>query len=224
MDGKLAAKKDAVAVYDSGLDQFGPTIRAVSPHQVQSRYNFLRGGDYDELRIYDHALAAPAIAALAKAEEPDASQVRDLASAATRDEWWLRYGWNRPGDAPVLLTAPVTRIRKVEFADARDQKEWMWKATDGIPETTWPGVYNRSRLPGRDDYFELPDWNTYVDGGKQLTLTLPKEPWNHLEIQGAAFGGLTYAAAGALPPSWPPGPRARSAPSTSSARSAAAAC
>lgn len=203
VDGKLAARKPAVAVYDSGLDQFGPTSRAVSPHQVQSRYNFLRGGDYDELRIYDHALAAPAIAALAKAEEPATTpetnktgQPRDITAQTVRDEWWLRYGWNRPGDAPPLLTAPVTRIRKVEFADARDLKQWMWKATDGIAETTWPGVYNRSRLPGRDDYFELPDWNTYVEGGKALVLTLPKEPWNHIEIQGAAYGDLSYAASG----------------------------
>ena len=67
----------------------------------------------------------------------------------------------------------------------------MWKGTDGIAETTWPGVYNRSRLPGRDDYLPLPDWNVYVDGGKALTLTLPRERWNHLEIQGAAYGDLT---------------------------------
>ncbi len=196
VDGKLAVKKDAVAVYDTGLDQFGPTIRVVSPHQVQSRYNFLRGGDYDELRIYDHALAAPAIASLAKAEEPATAETRDLTSQAVRDEWWLRYGWNRAGDTPTVLNAPVTRIRKVEFADAKDKKEWMWKATDGIAETTWPGVYNRSRLPGRNDYFPLPDWNTYVEGGKQLVLTLPKEPWNHLEIQGAAYGELTWAPTG----------------------------
>ena len=64
VDGKLAAKKDQPGVWDTGLDQFGPTVRVVSPHQVQSRYNFLRGGDFDELRIYDHALSAPAIAAL----------------------------------------------------------------------------------------------------------------------------------------------------------------
>ncbi len=201
IDGKLAAKKDQPGVWDTGLDQFGPTIRAVSPHQVQSRYNFLRGGDFDELRIYDHALPAAAIASLAKAEEPAGSSAPapDLASQTARDEWWLRYGWNRPGDVPPLLTAPTTRIRKVEFADSKDMKEWMWKATDGIAETTWPGVYNRSRLPGRNDYFTLPDWNVYVEGGKALTLTLPKEPWNHLEIQGAAYGELTYAPPGAAP-------------------------
>jgi hypothetical protein len=198
VDGKLAAKKDAVAVYDTGLDQFGFATRVVSPHQVQSRYNFMRGGDFDELRIYDQALDDSQIAALARDQAPDAPAVapRDMAQAATRDEWWLRYGWNRPGDRPSLLEAPVTRIRKVEFADAKDKKEWMWKATDGIPETTWPGVYNRSRLPGRDDYFELPDWNTYVEGGQKLTLALPNEPFNHLEIQGAAFGPLTYQAPG----------------------------
>lgn len=194
VDGKLAAKQAASGAWDSGLDQFGMASRVVSPHQVQSRYNFLRGSDYDELRIYDHALPAPAIAALARAEEPPApaAPAHDLAAGAAAQEWALRWGWNRPGDAPPLLTAPVTTIRKVEFADAKDLKEWMWKATDGIAETTWPGVYNRSRLPGRNDYFPLPDWNVYVEGGKALTLTLPKEPWNHLEIQGAAYGELTW--------------------------------
>jgi len=197
VDGKLAARQAASGVWDSGLDQFGPTSRAVSPHQVQSRYNFLRGGDYDELRIYDHALDAGQVRALAKAQEPPpAGDIPPAVRQTAAEEWALRWGWNRPGDAPPLLTAPVTRIRKVEFADAKDLKEWMWKATDGIAETTWPGVYNRSRLPGRNDYFTLPDWNTYVEGGKQLVLTLPKEPWNHLEIQGAAYGDLTWSAKG----------------------------
>jgi hypothetical protein len=196
VDGKLAAKQAASGVWDTGLDQFGVSSRAVSPHQVQSRYSFDRGGDYDEIRIYDHALSAGQVAALAKAEEPASGPPAPEASTA---EWALRWGWNRPGDAPPLLTAPVTAIRKVEFADAKDLKEWMWKATDGIAETTWPGVYNRSRLPGRDDYFELPDWNVYVEGGKQLTLTLPNEPWNHIEIQGAAFGDLAWAGDGRTP-------------------------
>ena len=70
----------------------------------------------------------------------------------------------------------------------------MWKGTDGIAETTWPGVYNRSRLPGRNDYFQLPDWNVYVDGGKALTLSLPDEPVNRIEIQGPAYGDLSWAA------------------------------
>ncbi|NEL80455.1 MAG: hypothetical protein G3W61_29890, partial [Xanthomonas perforans] len=104
-----------------------------------------------------------------------------------------RFGWDN-GHAPPLLDAPVTRIRKVEFADARDLKQWMWKATDGIAETTWPGVYNRSRLPGRGDYFQLPDWNTYVEGGKALDLTLPDEAFNRIELRGAAYGQATYAA------------------------------
>lgn len=194
VDGKLAARQPAVAVYDAGLDQFGTASRVVSPHQVQSRYNFMRGGDLDELRIYDSALGAEAAAALARNQPIPAPPPRDLASAATRDEWRLRYGWT--GAPPPVLSAPATRIRKVEFADAKDLKQRMWKATDGIAETTWPGVYNRSRLPGRDDYFTLPDWNVYVEGGKQLTLTLPDEPWNRIEIQGAAYGDLTWSGGG----------------------------
>ncbi|WP_443750984.1 LamG-like jellyroll fold domain-containing protein [Asticcacaulis solisilvae] len=196
VNGKEVAHKDQVAVLDTGLDQFGTAARAVSPHQVMSRYNFMRGSDYDELRIYDHMLDDAQIAALAKNEVPDvpAQAPGNLADAAQMAEWNLRYGWNRPGDVPVELTAPVTTIRKVEFTDAKDIKEFMYKATDGIAETTWPGVYNRSRLPGRNDYFPLPDWNVYVDGGKTLTLTLPNEPWNHVELEGAAYGNLTWAA------------------------------
>ncbi len=96
-----------------------------------------------------------------------------------------------------MLDAAVTAVRKVEFADARDLKEWMWKGVDGIAETTWPGVYNRSRLPGRDDYFELPDWNVYAEGGRTYDLTIPAdERFNRVEIRGAAYGSLDWSADG----------------------------
>lgn len=195
VNGKLVAEKKTKAVLDAGLDQFGMAARAVSPHQVMSRYNWMRGSDYDELRIYDHALKDGEIAALARGDVPDvpAAALPSLSDPEVRAEWNWRYGLNRSDDGPVAMASAVTAIRKVEFADAKDIKEFMYKATDGIAETTWPGVYNRSRLPGRTDYFPLPDWNVYVDGGKTLTLTLPEEKWNHLEIQGAAFGSLTYA-------------------------------
>ena len=192
VDGKPIAAKDQAAVLDAGLDQFGPHSRVVSPHQVQSAYSYLRGGDIDEIRIYDHALGAPGVAALAAGSEPaaDAVPARDLHAAAWRAEWDHRYGFDGP--APVLLMAPATCIRKVEFTAAWDMKERMMLANDGIAETTWPGVYNRSRLPGRHDYFELPDWNVYVEGGKAITFDLPNEPFNHLEFQGAAYGTLTW--------------------------------
>lgn len=193
VDGKLAAKTETKATYDAGLDQFGVAGRVVAPHQVQSRYNFTRGGDLDELRVYDRPLAADAIAAMARNEAPvAAAPVPTLADPAIRAAWKQRYGWNK--SAPPYLADAKTTIRKVEFADAKDIKQWMWRANDGISETTWPGVYNRSRLPGRDDYFQLPDWNVYVDGGKALTLKLPNEPINRIEIQGPAYGDMTWAA------------------------------
>lgn len=193
VDGKLAAKKEAKAVYDAGLDQFGVAGRVIAPHQVQSRYNFTRGGDLDELRVYDRALDGSAIAALSRNETPTvAAPVATLDDPAVHAAWKQRYGWNK--DLPPLLADAQTTIRKIEITDAKDIKQWMWRANDGIQETTWPGVYNRSRLPGRDDYFQLPDWNVYVDGGKALTLTLPDEPINRLEIQGPAYGALSWSA------------------------------
>ena len=65
VNGQLAAKVDATARYDAALDQFGPHSRIISPYQVQSDYNFVRGGDIDEVRIYDRMLADGDVAAVA---------------------------------------------------------------------------------------------------------------------------------------------------------------
>src|SRR5437588_6127039 len=190
IDGREVARKDAKADYDTGLDQFGLAGRVIAPHQVQSRYSFMRGSDVDEILIYDRMVAPADVAVLAQNRDPAAAAPLD--AAAKCQAWLHRFGWDRA--SPPLLTAAATRIRKVEFADAKDLKEWMWKGVDGIDETTWPGVYNRSPLPGRDDYFELPDWNTYVEGGKNYDLAIPPgEKVNRVEIRGAAYGTLAYA-------------------------------
>ncbi|HVS50991.1 MAG TPA: LamG-like jellyroll fold domain-containing protein [Opitutaceae bacterium] len=199
VNGKLAAHIETTARFDAALDQFGPHSRVISPHQVQSDYNFVRGGDIDEVRIYDRMLDDASIAALAKNEStatPIAQAARSLDDPATRAEWNFRYGFNHP--PPALPDGQFVSIRKVEITDAYDLKRWWWKANDGIRETTWPGVYNRSRLPGRNDYFQLPDWDCYVDSGKAVTFALPDEPANHLEISGAAFGKMEL-----LPPNTP---------------------
>jgi hypothetical protein len=186
IDGKPVASKAQAAALDAGLDQFGPHSRVISPHQVQSAYQFIRGGDVDDIRVYDRALDDAAVAGLAAGKAP-------APAVATTDAktWLYRYGWDRPTDPPPYLADARTTIRKVEFTDQYDLKERMSLGSDGIAETTWPGVYNRSKLPGRHDYFELPDWNVYVEGGKAITFTLPDEPWNRLEFQGAAYGALT---------------------------------
>ena len=196
VNGQLAAQQDTVAVYDAALDQFGPHSRIISPHNVQSDYNYVRGGDIDEIRIYDRMVGDEAVATLAKGDTPALkdTSARTLVDAATRAEWDHRYGWDH--GMPPELPAAKTTVRKVEITEAYDLKRWWWKATDGIPETTWPGVYNRSRLPGRNDYFQLPDWDCYVHSGKAITFGMPNEPWNHLEISGAAWGKMELLPAG----------------------------
>jgi len=195
VNGREAARVDARADYDAGLDQLGLAARILAPHQVQSRYNFLRGSDLDEIRVYDRMLDVAGVDALAKQREPKTA----VASVDADRAWLHRYGWE--GQAPPALNAPTTAFRVLGFSDTRDKKQWMWRAVDGIAETTWPGVYNHSRLPGRDDYFELPDWNTYVEGGIALDLTVPDESFNRVEIRGAAFGDMSYGTeAGKLQP------------------------
>lgn len=194
VDGKQIALKDSAVVLCAGLDQFGPHSRIISPYQVQSAYNFQRGGDIDEVRIYDRMLSPKIIARLAKGEPAGniPAVTRNLQEARWKSEWRLRYGWNR--DIPPYLSQPFTRVRKVEIQNAYDLKRWWWKGTDGIRETTWPGVYNRSRLPGRNDYFQLPDWDCYSLSGKSITFFMPDETWNHLEISGGAWGTMELAA------------------------------
>lgn len=195
VNGKLAAKQSIVGnVYDTGLDQFGPHSRIISPYQVQSAYCFERGGDIDELRIYDNMLPDESIAKLAKREGAGVIKplIRDLSERKWKDEWWTRNGWNLPNNPPPVLPSKETSIRKVEIHDAYDIKRWCWKANDGIRETTWPGVYNMSRLPGRYDYFVLPDWDCYSGSGQSIRFTLPDEKWNHVEMWGKAWGQLTF--------------------------------
>lgn len=194
VNGKPAARQSIVGnVYDTGLDQFGPHSRIISPYQVQSAYCFMRGGDLDELRIYDRMLPDEYIAGLASGTSPVylPPLVRDLSERRWRDAWWLRHGWNLPNDPPPLLPSAETIVRKVEIHDAIDIKRWYWKANDGIRETTWPGVYNMSRLPGRYDYFVLPDWDCYSGSGQSVRFKLPDEPWNQVEMWGKAWGQMT---------------------------------
>ncbi|MFD1958331.1 LamG-like jellyroll fold domain-containing protein [Novosphingobium panipatense] len=190
-DGREVAAKAQAADLDMALDQFGLAGRVIAPHQVQSRYNFMRGSDLDDVRVYDHMLDGAQVAQLANRQD-----VKPVASRPDLRKAWLhRFGWDT--QSPPVLSDPVTTVRKIEFADAKDLKQWMWKGVDGIAETTWPGVYNRSGLPGRNDYFELPDWNVYVDGGKAYELTLPQNAsFNRVEIRGAAYGDLEWSADG----------------------------
>ena len=194
VNGKMVGEKAATGMFDAGLDQFGPHSRIIGPTGVESTYSYNRGGDIDELRIYDRALSDDNVASVAKGETPQnipAAVTHSFANADTQKEWWFHYGWNRPGDIPTPLTSPSTVVRKVQINDAYDIGRWWWRATDGIRETTWPGVYNRSRLTGRFDYFQLPDWDCYAISGKAITFIMPNEPWNHLEFSGSAFGNMT---------------------------------
>ncbi|MEX2045001.1 MAG: hypothetical protein WD941_06580, partial [Opitutus sp.] len=40
-----------------------------------------------------------------------------------------------------------------------------------------------------------PDWDCYVESGRAITFSLPREPWNHVEISGSAHGTMTLVGA-----------------------------
>ena len=191
INGKKVGQRDTTVVLDAALDQFGAHSRIISPYQVQSAYNFRRGGDIDEIRIYGHALNDTEIMKVAKGNDyHPAPLVRTTDIEQWNDEWAFRYGW-ADNQLPPALEGRATTVRKVQILEAYDLKTWHWKANDGIRETTWPGVYNRSRIIGRTDYFILPDWFCYSTSGHQVRFNMPEETWNYLEISGGADGQIS---------------------------------
>lgn len=192
INGEPAGAMDQKAILSAGLDQFGTHSRIISNAQVQSSYNYMRTGDFDEIMIFDRMPEDAQIKMLAAGQIPGFSgaAVRSLSEARWNEEWQQRFGFD--GEAmPAPLTHRSTVIRKIEISDAWDHKRWWWKACDGIRETTWPGVYNRSGLPGRCDYFVLPDWDCYSVSGKEITFEPERDRYfNHLEMSGSAAGRL----------------------------------
>ena len=186
-NGKLAACRDTSAVLDIGLDQFGPHSRIISPYQVQSAYTMQRGGDIDELYIFGQALADDEIVGLTKCNQNQIDAEYHDSSTA------LKHYHGFDATTPPYLSDDVTTVRKVEIRDCYDLKRWWWKACDGIAETTWPGVFNWSRIEGRADYFILPDSDCYSNSGKQIRFNMPYEDWNHIEITGGAYGKLSVS-------------------------------
>ena len=191
VNGSFVKEEVRPAIYDTGLDQFGPHSRIISNWNVSSDYNFIRGGDIKQIAIYDRILQQNDINCLAEGAVPGLNKPAEdgwLCLTKEAHLWWRKKHGLSP-DLPEL--PPRAFVRKVEIHQVFDLKRWWWKACDGIRETTWPGVYNRSRLKGRNDYFQLPDWDCYTRSGRTIRLFPPSEPYNHIEISGSAWGELT---------------------------------
>ena len=83
INGELVEKQSTTGkVFDAGLDQFGPHSRIISPYQVQSAFSFMRGGDLDELRIYDRMLTDDNIKELAQRGATAVALIGEIQRAA----------------------------------------------------------------------------------------------------------------------------------------------
>ena len=187
-NGRPAAAEYRPAQYAQPLSHFGPHGYIISGWNVESQFNFTRGGDVCGISVFDNVLTDEQIALLAEGKLPENAPVYQgaLADPDVRKGYDLRYGF----DQPLPSLPDHVCIRKVEVHDAYDLKRWWFKGMDGIRETTWPGVYNRSRLRGRNDYFQIPDWDCYSQSGKSIVFHMPDESVNHVQMSGSAHGVL----------------------------------
>ncbi len=196
VNGKKAGEIKKKSLLYSALDQFGTHSRIISNAQVQSSYNYMRTGDFAEIRIYDRAVTEDEAKLISENCDIEEASPIERTLFDSKEQWFRRYGFDNI-NKPFHLSQRMSVIRKVEIHDAWDHKRWYWKANDGIRETTWPGVYNRSRLPGRLDYFVLPDWDCYSLSGKKIKfMPLRDEEFNNIQISGSAEGHLTFSGVG----------------------------
>ena len=187
LNGQPAAEEYRPEQYALLLDQFGPHGYIIGSWNVASDYNYIRGGDICEICVFDAMLRDEDIEKLSRCEWPDAPAYEGtLDDPAVRKGYDRRYGF----DHPLPAVPDRACISKVEVHEAYDLKRLWYKGMDGIRETTWPGVYNRSRLKGRNDYFQLPDWDCYSQSGKSIVFHMPDEPFNHMQMSGSAHGSV----------------------------------
>ncbi len=194
-NGEMVAQKDSVVALDSGLAFLKPYGRFATPGTATDSCGHIRGGDVDEIVVYDSMLSPEQVKQLAQGRLPQNAPAprRSMSDSRYSEEWLFRNGWDSEGSMPKILDGSSSwTVRKVGIMDIRDQKKWNWRAQDGMRESVWPNVYNRSSLPGRTDYFLEPDWYCYSTSGKKLSLNLPDEPVNYIEMSGAAYGKTYY--------------------------------
>lgn len=191
INGVLVRERSFKGIYDAGLDSFGPGGRLIGFWGSQNRYNFIRPGDMCEFKIHDRMLSDENVRSLSLCKTPVSlpSTSRNFEDEAVKYEWRHRFGFDRD-DLPAVTDGNFMSVKKLQIQDPYDLKRWCWKITDGIRETTWPGVYNRSQLDGRTDYFVLPDWDCYSLSGKEISMTIPGRNCNYLEISGGAWGEI----------------------------------
>lgn len=190
-NGELVASNDTTVVFDAGLAFLKPFGRFATPGTATDSCGHIRGGDFDEVTIFDCMLTPRQVKLLAEGKMPEnvSAPERSFTDKRYRQEWFYRHGWDNPETMPMKLDGSSTwSVRKVEIHDVRDQKKWTWRTNDGMRESVWPDVYNRSQLLERSDYFIEPDWYCYSTSGKQISYNMPDEPWNYIEMTGAAYG------------------------------------
>ena len=102
---------------------------------------------------------------------------------AWRDEWWYRYGWNRPGDAPPVARAPAVAPQ------GRDPRRLRPEAMVVEGHRRHPRDHLARRLqplaPARPQrLLPVARLGLLLAVGQDVTFTMPDEPWNQLEIVG----------------------------------------
>ena len=219
-------------MFDAGLDQFGPHSRIIWPQGVESSYNYDRGGDIDELRIYDRVLSDDNIASLAKARDP-AEHPAGHALACDRTpalaEKSPYKAGSRSGGTATAGTAPTTSPPccppRHHRPQSRDPRRLRPQALVVEGHRRHPRDHLARRLqplhasPAATTTSSSPTGTATPLSGKSVTFYMPNEPWNHLEIEGGAWGNVALLTPGngdpkavADPDQEDPSPHARENP------------
>jgi len=122
--------------------------------------------EYDDFRVYDVALSAEAVQALAAGRDPNVPPSVSAVPAGHRLE---ALSWKEAPVTQFISLADATRIRRVDFTDARALRKSGWRAVDGRADSAWPLYYHSY---------------TYLGGGNLHLRLAPGERFNFVRATG----------------------------------------
>ncbi|MFN8005848.1 MAG: LamG-like jellyroll fold domain-containing protein [Terriglobia bacterium] len=171
VDGQLIGTIRGELHLTTALDQIAIHARHASPEKTVGNE---RRVWIDEFRIYSKALNLTQIQNLIQLGSGRAGNMpmsANLNPALWNEHWRARFGWQNPGDLPVIDSPTV--LRKLWLGEGRDLGKLTGRASDGKSETSWP----------------LKEFAA-AEAGKQLEFSLDRTPWNLLQVEGSLRGQI----------------------------------
>ncbi len=194
VNGRLAASKETTAMLQRRPGPIRPAHRASSALGtcraiITSSAAAISTKCASTIACWPTTMSRPSPAARRRRAIPPAPARDSDRCRAGASEWAFRVRLEPPG----RIRRPTSKERRSASARSRFTMPTTSSAGTGRPTTASAKPPGRAStiapgLPGRNDYFQLPDWDCYSLSGKSITFTCRTSLGTTSEISGAGLG------------------------------------